>query len=291
MKINNKLVSALFNFFDFPIRFTYCRLGFLSRLLNKFMFWKIYTSDFEKLNKKTETLEKEILKYNFSFEDKVIIELGPGNSYINAYNMLMKGAKKIILIDKYPRVLNNKKQFDFFKAELNFIKNKYRVDKLFFVKDDESGVKEEYIQEIASDIQDITLPGVDLIYSYSVFEHINALDIEGTINKLYQVLNEQGYMYHFIDMRDHYNFTRPFLFYKYSDNIWNSFLTKEGLSYTNRIRYPEFMNCFLKTGFSVVAEDKTEYKMDEKRVAQRFKEIDKLNVGTVGILLKKSSVK
>ena len=51
-------------------------------------------------------------------------------------------------------------------------------------------------------------------------------------------------MYHKIDLRDHYNFNKPFKFYKYSNWTWNNLLTKEGVSYTNRLKINEYNNIF-----------------------------------------------
>ena len=74
---------------------------------------------------------------------------------------------------------------------------------------------EKYIEFIGRDLTSVTLKEkLDFACSISVFEHIR--DAEGNIKKLSYLIRKGGFMYHKIDMRDHYNFNNPFLFYKYS---------------------------------------------------------------------------
>ena len=118
----------MFNKLDLPIRFIYSQLN-----LNKFLFWKLYASSFEQLDKSFEEMKALVSAANYSFDNKVCLELGPGNSYISAYNFLLHGAKKVILVDKYPRYLSGKKQEDYLKKELDYISKKYNKP-LFFIE-------------------------------------------------------------------------------------------------------------------------------------------------------------
>lgn len=43
-----------------------------------------------------------------------------------------------------------------------------------------------------------------------------------------------------------------FLFYEYPEDDWQRKDTKLGVSYTNRVRYPEYMEFFRENGFEVV---------------------------------------
>ena len=96
-------------------------------------------------------------------------------------------------------------------------------------------------------------------------------------------------MLHNIDLRDHYNFNKPFLFYKYSDWVWDNFLTKEGISYTNRLRYDDFINIFKKYGFETIYEKTEKCELSKTRLSQRFKDRNKrdLEVTHLTILLRK----
>jgi SAM-dependent methyltransferase len=271
MKVDNKFAGYFYNKFDLPIRLLYSKLH-----LNKLFFWKFYTSNFEKLDLKFEEIN-DLLNYNkYTLKNKVFLELGPGNSYINTYNFLMNGAKKVILVDKYSRHIKTKKQKKFFDEEQNFIKNKYKNKKIDFKK----------ISFIPKDLTKIKLKDkVDFVYSISIFEHIK--DVEGNIKKLGEIVKKGGIMYHSIDMRDHYNFNNPFLFLKYSKKIWNKYLTKEGVSYTNRIRYSEFKKLFEKYGLEIINEEVERYNLP-KNISKEFDKNDKdLDIGIWRVLLRR----
>lgn len=284
MKIENPFLGKIFNYFDAPIRYIYCRFGFLSKVLNKLMFWKLYTSNFKALDEKFIELETILNKHKIDIKDKVVLELGPGNSYINAYNFLMNGAKKVILVDKFPRVIEGEKQKEFLSNELNFIKEKYKVQNLDFV---ENGlIDSNKIQVIASDITEVNdLEEIDFVYSISVFEHIK--DVKENIEKLSQIVKKGGLMFHKIDFRDHYNFNRPFLFYKYTDKQWFNYYTKEGLSFTNRIRYGDFIEMFSDANFKIIEEEKSHFPMNETKIDSTFQGRDDLDIGILKILVEK----
>jgi len=279
LKIKNNFLSGIFNIFDFPIRFIYCRFS-----LNKLFFWKFYSSDFNKLDKKFEEMKIFLKKNKFNFKNKICLELGPGNSYLNAYNFLLLGAKKVILVDKYPRYITTEKQKEYFLKEIEFIKKKYKKKNLFFIKNSE--IDPNFIEFIPKGLTEIKKEiKVDFVYSISVFEHIK--DVEKNIKKLGQIVKKNGLMYHSIDMRDHYNFNKPFLFYKYSKNTWEKYLTKLGVSYTNRIRYSKFKKLFEKYGFETIYEETKKFDLKKYKISKEFDLNDKsLNIGVTKILLK-----
>jgi hypothetical protein len=286
MKIGNKcLTSFLFNTLDTPIRFIYTQLGEISKTLNSLFFWRLYTSNFQKLDNQFKEFLKILHKNHISISGKVILEIGPGNSYINAYNFLMNGAKKVILVDKFPRHFKSKNQRKFQQKELNFIKNKYPKKYLFFLSKD-GNLKKDYIKFINKDLVKINNLSVDLIYSISVLEHVK--DVIGNIKKMTEILQPKGYMYHKIDLRDHYNFNNPFLFYKYSDYVWNNYLTKEGLSYTNRWRYNDFINEFKKNNLKIIKQKFIRLTINKKlKIDKKFNKYGNLDIGIMNILLQK----
>lgn len=288
MKINNAIISFFWNHFDFIIRFGYCRLGLISKLMNKLLFWKIYSSDFEKLDKIFEDSLTVLKRNNISIKNKTILEIGPGNSYTVAYNFLMHGAKKVILVDKFPRTIKTKRQKEYFEREIEYISKKYG-QKPFFVNNGD--IDGEYIEFINKDLTltETNIKNVDLIFTNSVLEHIKP--IKENIRFMSKILNNKGYMLHNIDLRDHYNFNKPFLFYKYSDRLWNTFLTKEGISYTNRLRYDDFVRLFKNMGLKIIYEKKQEEKLADTKLYSEFKDKNNgnLQITFLSVLLQKST--
>ncbi|MDD5638923.1 MAG: methyltransferase domain-containing protein [Candidatus Pacebacteria bacterium] len=283
MKVDNFLLSSLYNKLDFPIRFIYSHSPFL----NKLLFWKLYSSDFEKLDSQFENMKLIVKNNGFDFNNKICLELGPGNSYINAYNLLMNGAKKVFLIDKFSRRIKTKKQKDFFKKEVEFIKKKYKEEKLFFIK--ENSINSQYIEFIEGDIRNLNLNSkVDFVLTKSVLEHIK--NIKQTITKLSEITKNNGFNYHYIDLRDHYNFSSPFLFYKYSPETWNKALTREGRTYTNRLRYDQYLDIFKENNFNVVYQQLERFTvLNNQKIFKEFnKHKEFLDIGIAKVLLKKN---
>ena len=90
---------------------------------------------------------------------------------------------------------------------------------------------------------------VDLITSNSLLEHVR--DLDRALDECRRVLKPGGYMLHFIDLRDHRNFNRPFTFLRYRSSHWERFLTSNQ-SYTNRFRKSDYLNAFKKANFSTI---------------------------------------
>lgn len=286
MEMKKSLLGRLFNAFDAPIRVVYSNAGFVSTLLHRMMFWKLYKSKFDKLYGHFLKMKKLLDQQGINVDGKTILELGPGNSYLNAYLFLLNGAKKVILVDKFPRYVKNKKQKDFSLRELSFVKNCYPDKPLFFL-DDLEEVKPGYIEFVAKELTDIDVKGleVDLIYSISVLEHIR--DVSSNVTQMARLLKPGGHMYHHIDMRDHYNFNNPFLFYKYSDETWNRWLTKEGRAYTNRWRYWDFKGVFEQSRLTVVQEQTQSYPLDKVKINSKWRGHKELDIGILDVLLNK----
>lgn len=256
MRVKNKGIGLIYNMFDMPIRWIYCRMSWMSKLF----FWKMYSSDFERLDKEFHSMQEMI---DYDFNNKICLEVGPGNSYMIAYNMLVYGASNVWLVDKFPRISNTNKQKERFAEEIRYIWEGHGInlnnDNITFAGDEIRKVKGL----------------VDFIVSIDVLEHVNRDEVEGMIHQMYDVIKKNGIMFHRIDMRDHYNFNKPFLFHKYKEDTWNK-LTRENVSYTNRLGYLEYMQMFINAGFELV---------DEK--LEIVKDGGKEGVGVANLFLRK----
>jgi SAM-dependent methyltransferase len=281
MQVNNRIIAAVWNNIDFLIRFFYCRIGFFSKLF----FWQIYSSNPQSLDIVFTDMLNVFKKYNIPIENSTIVEIGPGNSHILAYNFLMLGAGKVILIDKYPRLINSGTQKEYVKNEINYIKEKYDKDPPFIAND---LVDDRKLAYIPLELTEVTFENVDIIYSNNVLEHIKNIDLN--IKSMVRILKSGGYLYHNIDLRDHYNFNEPFLFYKYEDSVWENYLTREGVSYTNRLRYDDFTRIFKENGFEVIYYQTKKQEVAIKKLSSKFKNksSESLQTTNLSILLRKN---
>jgi len=113
---------------------------------------------------------------------------------------------------------------------------------------------------------------------------------EKVIMSLATILKKGGLMYHSIGLADHYDFNNPFLFYKYSDSVWDKYMTKEGLSYTNRLRYDYYLELFAQAGLKVVKEETIAINWNPRiKLASRFavKDPRSLSIVEASFLLQK----
>ena len=282
---NSSLVRYLVNRFDFFIRFFYCKMRFY-KIANLFL-PHLYTSNYESLNSYFQIISDALRKNSFTIKGKTVLEIGPGNSYINAYNFLLNGARKVLLVDKYPRQSGTRRQKSYIQDEIEYFKSRYNIDRLECIDQNTCTLDHNHIVFIAGDLCTIQLNiKVDFLYSIAVLHHIKELD--RYIKKMHEILNTGGMMYHVVDLKDKFHFiASPFLFYKYSDFTWEHFLTDKAVTYTNRMRYREYIDMFIGNGFDVVWQKTISYKIPEFPINKKFSDRPDLDIGDAHFLLRK----
>lgn len=94
----------------------------------------------------------------------------------------------------------------------------------------------------------------DVCYSCAVMEHV--ADIETFVIKTYDLLSPGGVAFHFIDLRDHRDFSKPLDFLKLGKLEWSDIYSDAGyFIHGNQLRYSDYKKMFLQHGFAIVAED------------------------------------
>ena len=285
LKNKNSLFFSFIRHNYFPIKFIYTRF----RLYNLVKIFRpgIYDSDYDSLDRYFELMHRHLKKFKFNFKNSMVMELGPGNSYIIPYNFLRLGAKKVILLDKYPRVDNTPHQREYSLREHDYFKKKYGADTGRYFDASAAMPRDEYISYQAGDLVYTDFPGkFDLVYSIAVLHHIQ--DLESSIKKMGAIVKKGGMMFHVVDFKDKWHsLGLPFAFYRYSDRVWNRFLTDASLTYTNRIRYGDYVELFRKYGFEILWQQTWEFPVTEKKIDRRFAGRADLHIGDAHFLLKK----
>ena len=274
--IKSKIFLNLFKKFDMPIRFAYTRIPIARDIAQKLTFKLLYKSSNEKVWGNYTLLSNVYKKHKLTFKNKTIMEVGPGTSLVLALALLHEGAKKIILLDKFPRW-----DYDTTSDEVNFLTNQCGMNVSKFL-DEDLKPKKEFFQYTTNSIEsmtDVADSSVDLITSFGVLEHIRNTD--STFKEMHRILKKSGHMYHFISLGDHYNFTDPLVFLKYSDFIWNK-ITKEGYSYTNRLRVDDYLQLLEKYNFKLKDHEKKFCEIDKiGKINEKFKSKDEETLRTV----------
>ncbi len=283
---NNSILFSFIRRNYFLIKFIYTRF----RLYNLVKIFRpgIYDSDYDSLDRYFELMHRHLKKFKFKFRNAVVMELGPGNSYIIPYNFLHHGAKKVVLMDKYPRRDNTPHQRAYSRMEHEYFKNKHGADTARFFDVIAGMPRDECVFCLAGDLIYFDFPEkFDMVYSIAVLHHIH--DLESSIQKMSSIMRKGGMMFHVVDFKDKWHsMGRPFAFYRYSDRIWNRYLTDASLTYTNRIRYNDYVEIFKKHGFTILWQQTWNFPVDEKKIDRRFARRTDLHIGDAHFLLKKS---
>lgn len=283
MDVRHPIAAWVVDTFDLPIRALYCRAGPLSALLQRAFFARFKSSDPAFLDRTFDEMRDICREEGIGFRGSRVLELGPGNSRLNALRFLLEGAEQVTLVDRFPRSLPGSAQAAFFRRELEHLREHRHVGELPLAPDDR--IDPARCREIDADLRSLDLRGLDFVYSVDVLEHVR--EYPSVIEKTFDLLRPGGHAFHVIDLRDHYNFARPFLFYKYSPETWDRYVTREGWSYWNRARYGELALQFRKAGFQLVREHLTRLPMRERRVSEVFRGRDDLDVAQARVLLRR----
>lgn len=97
---------------------------------------------------------------------------------------------------------------------------------------------------------------IDACISTDTLEHIPKSEIISILTELHRILKDGGIVSAIIDYSDHYSHTDKNIsllnFLKFNSDEWEKYNHK--YHYQNRLRHNEYINIFLKTGFSLIKE-------------------------------------
>lgn len=282
MRVNNNTVFGVtYNKLDLLVRALYANLP-----LSKFLYSHLYSSKLEPQWKRAKQIADALNRVDASFKNQTVLELGPGNSRVLAVFASSHGASEVIQLDKFSRRNDTEEYAEFVANEDKFLERKI-CDELGYSAGDLADMFNR-VQFVIGDISEFRLEQpATFCMSTSVLEHVAEPD--KTLHGIRSNLHDGGLSWHHIDLRDHYNFNRRFLFYKYSDPVWRKLLTKEGQTFTNRLRIDDWHTLFRKNQFEIIDERVFREPFEHKqRIAPEFssKSNDVLEVGQVQILLR-----
>jgi len=202
---------------------------------------------------------------NYSFKDKVILEIGPGNTLLLAIIFILNGADRVYLVDRFKQIFD-----DLLNSILyNQIIKKLHTNNHFHDIKDFQSIKNKiryFSKNPIEAFNQLRNESVDLIFSNAVLEHVSELDL--AIKKISMLLKQGGYTFHHVDLKDHYHTNdKCYLnFLKYSERIWNF------IGNTNRIRYSEYISLFGKNKFEIleIEQHKTKIYIKNQRNKTKF---------------------
>jgi len=182
---------------------------------------------------------------NYSFKDKKILEIGPGKSLLLAIIFILKGAKKVYLVDKYKKIFDNSINLMLYNLFIKYYITRHNSHNFT----DFDSIKKKIIYFSKNAIENFNIlrkETIDFIFSNAVLEHVYNLKL--TIEKINLLLKKGGITYHQVDLKDHVHIRdKCYLdFLKYPEKYWRF------IGDTNRIRYSQYLKIFKKFNFDLL---------------------------------------
>lgn len=182
-------------------------------------------------------------------KDRVVLELGPGDSIATAVIAASHGASAI-LVDtgrycskniNFYKLLAEK----LYKSGLNppDISNAQCIDEVLEI------CRASYLTFGLSSLRTVPQNSVDLFFSQSVLEHVREHEFFQTMVECKRVLKVDGIASHHIDLKDHLGGGLNNL--RFSKNVWESDFFAHSGFYTNRIRFSKINALMRKAGLKI----------------------------------------
>jgi SAM-dependent methyltransferase len=220
-------------------------------------------------------------------QDKIILEIGPGNQFFTALLLKQAGAKCVILVD--PKITLEKAAEDFAKFGKGTMDEKLFRENLFCFTS---------LKDIPAEWND----KIDLAFSHNVLEHFN--ELPDFFSQSHRLLKPGGSSFHRVDLSDHtyhifakYGFTRGILknrmlyHLRYSDRLFERI--NDPKCYMNRMLLPTYFALAQATGLKArtvasVSEPSIAVHSDLRKKNGNGKE-DDFRISSFSLLLTKQS--
>ncbi len=150
----------------------------------------------------------------------------------------------------------------------------------------------QYIINPSGTLKQFRDASFDVIISCDVLEHVDRRILPGFIQDFYRVLKPNGYIFHQIDIADHFAYFAPSAsrknYYKYSDKTWERHFENK-VQYFNRVQRPEWLDLFRGAGFELVEENLLSENIRTREIDNKYKSLSKqdLECMTMRVLYKK----
>ena len=221
--------------------------------------------------------------------DKVVLELGPGDSLATIVLAYAYGARAI-LVDVGEFAIND---LGFYKGLVKKLKDEgLRVPDLNNV----TTLKEivelcdgEYLTSGLASLMTVSDSSVDFVFSHAVLEHISKHEFDTTFSEIRRIIKDHGGTSHNVDLKDH--LSGGLNNKRFSSNLWeSSFFTNSGF-YTNRLSCVEMLAVFRENRFECEEFDSKSWDslpLPKHKMATEFQSYseEELSVKEFNVLLK-----
>jgi|TARA_B100001971_G_scaffold214786_1_gene254330 SAM-dependent methyltransferase len=210
------------------------------------------------------------------FKNRVLLELGPGDSLFSSILAKAYGASGSFMVDTGSYANTDLKNYI---QMVKFIRKKGMTfpikENIKSVDDMLDLINAKYYTSGLESLRKIEKQSIDFIWSEAVLEHIRLSKFYPTLIELKRILKKDGICTMTVDLRDHLQNGLNNL--RFNRKLWESeFFANSGF-YTNRIGFTRMIKLFEKTGFKVKANIFRRWDtlpIEKKRLDREFRNIN-----------------
>jgi predicted SAM-dependent methyltransferase len=219
---------------------------------------------------------------NYKTQEPVFYEFGAGWDLVIPILYKSLGISHQILVDIRPNVrlhlLNDciakiNSNTDVLIQKYKFDFQKIPSSPLTHLTDLKDILNLSYFAPKDAQFTELDSESIDFCSNSVTMEHIPAQDLRLILKETHRILKKGACISCIIDMQDHYFATDHqityYNFLQYSDLYWRFVNSK--LHYQNRLRYPEYKQMFLESGFEMVKEELSEASESDLQTLQKMK--------------------
>jgi SAM-dependent methyltransferase len=175
--------------------------------------------------------------------DRVVIELGPGDSLATAVIARAFGARETWLVDAGPFA---RMDLEPYRRLAAFLRTRGltppRIEEHTSIAQMLESCGAKYVTTGLAGLKEIPSGHAHLVFSQAVLEHVRLHEFAPLLHEMRRVLAPDGIASHQIDLKDHLAASLNSL--RFSERLWESdFMAKSGF-YTNRLRRPAIVRMF-----------------------------------------------
>ncbi len=180
--------------------------------------------------------------------NKVVLELGPGDSLLSALIARALNARRVYLVDVGAFANNDMSRFS---SACAYLRTRGleppAIERCATIPDVLAACSAEYMTQGLEDLARIPAGSVDFVFSQAVLEHVRLGEFAATLAAIRRIMTPSGAASHVVDLQDHLGGALNNL--RFSDRAWESdFMARSGF-YTNRVRYTEMLDLFRGAGW------------------------------------------
>jgi len=187
------------------------------------------------------------------------LELGPGGSLASGLLARCAGFDSSTLIDAKDCAIRDLS----FYRQLAGANGAPHSDEHFNFDEFMTRNSVTYLTEGLGSLKSLASGSISFSSSQDVLEHIRRTEFEATLHELFRVHRPGTVSSHRIDFKDHLAGSLNHL--RFPGQIWENRLFPSQGFYTNRLRYSQMKDSFMRTGFEIL--DETLFRWDEAPLA------------------------